>query len=76
MWLIKNIPMHHVKSEPRNQIQFYCLGQLVESDSLVRILDFFVDSIDLKSFGFKHVTPTDEGLHGIRAKQVGENIPH
>ena len=72
----KEYPHASRENEPRNQIQFYCLGQLVESDSLVRILDFFVDSIDLKSFGFKHVTPTDEGLHGIRAKQVGENIPH
>jgi len=62
--------MHHVKSEPRNQIQFYCLDQLVESDSFVRIIDFFVDSIDLKSFGFKHVTLKSEGRPPIHPAQL------
>lgn len=53
--------MHHVKSEPRNQMQMYCLDQLVDPNSFVRIIDFFVDTIDLKSFGFKHVTLNIEG---------------
>lgn len=53
--------MHHVKSEPRNQMQFFCLEQSIASDSFVRIIDFFVDTIDLKSFGFKHVTLKEEG---------------
>ena len=62
--------MHHVTSEPRNQIQFYCLDQLVEPDSFVRIIDFFVDSIDLKSFGFKHVTLKSEGRPPIHPAQL------
>jgi len=70
MQLIKNSPMHHVTSEPRNQIQFYCLDQLVEPDSFVRIIDFFVDSIDLKSFGFKHVTLKSEGRPPIHPAQL------
>lgn len=70
MQLIKNSPMHHVKSEPRNQIQFYCLDQLVEPDSFVSIIDFFVDSIDLKSFGFKHVTLKSEGRPPIHPAQL------
>jgi transposase len=53
--------MHHVKSEPRNQMQFFCLDQMVDPNSFVRIIDFFVDTIDLKSFGFKHVTLKEEG---------------
>ncbi len=53
--------MHHVKSEPRNQMQIFCLEQSIASDSFVRIIDFFVDTIDLKSFGFKHVTLKEEG---------------
>ena len=53
--------MHHVKSEPRNQMQIFCLDQMVDTNSFVRIIDFFVDSIDLKSFGFKHVTLKEEG---------------
>lgn len=62
--------MHYVKSEPRNQIQFYCLDQLVEPDSFVRIIDFFVDSIDLKSFGFRHVTLKSEGRPPIHPAQL------
>lgn len=53
--------MHHVKSESRNQMQIYCLDQLVAPNSFVRIIDFFVDTIDLKSFGFKNVTLKAEG---------------
>lgn len=53
--------MHHVKSEPRNQMQIYCLDQMVAPNSFVRIIDFFVDLIDMKSFGFKHVTLKEEG---------------
>ena len=53
--------MHHVKSEPRNQMQFFCLEQSIASDSFVRIIDFFVDTIDLQSFGFKHVMLKEEG---------------
>lgn len=62
--------MHHVKSEPRNQMQFYCLDQMVDSGSFVRIIDFFVDSIDLKSFGFKHVTLKSEGRPPIHPAQL------
>jgi transposase len=53
--------MQHVKGEERNQLQIFCLEQMVASDSFVRVIDFFVDSIDLASFGFKHVTFKEEG---------------
>jgi transposase len=53
--------MHHIKGEQRNQLQMICLEQVVAADSFVRIIDMFVDAIDLKSFGFKHVTINEEG---------------
>lgn len=53
--------MHHVKCEPRNQMQIFCLEQYIAQDSFVRIIDFFVDTIDLQSFGFKHVILKEEG---------------
>ncbi|HEY5589896.1 MAG TPA: IS1182 family transposase [Paludibacter sp.] len=53
--------MHHVKSEPRNQMQLFCLEQCVSPESFVRVIDFFVETIDLQSFGFKHVTLKEEG---------------
>jgi transposase len=62
--------MHHVKSESRNQMQIFCLEQMIAQDSFVRIIDFFVDTIDLKSFGFKHVTLKDEGRPPIHPAQL------
>jgi len=53
--------MQHIQGEGRNQLQIFCLEQMVASDSFVRVIDFFVDSIDLASFGFKHVTFKEEG---------------
>ncbi len=57
----KRFVMHHIPSQNRNQIQMLCLEQCVEKESFVRVIDAFVDLIDLKSFGFKHVTTNEEG---------------
>lgn len=62
--------MHHVKSEPRNQMQIYCLDQMVDPNSFVRIIDFFVDTIDLQSFEFKHITLKQEGRPPIHPAQL------
>jgi transposase len=53
--------MHHVKGQQRNQIQMICLDQVVSQDSFVRLIDMFVDAIDLESFKIKHVTTKEEG---------------
>ena len=53
--------MHHIKGQQRNQLQMICLDQLVAQDNFIRIIDLFVDAIDLKSFGIKNVTTNDEG---------------
>ena len=53
--------MQHIQGEERNQLQIFCLEQVIEADSFVRVIDFFVDSIDLASFGFKNVTFKEEG---------------
>lgn len=53
--------MQHIQGEERNQLQMFCLEQVIEADSFVRVIDFFVDSIDLASFGFRHVSVKEEG---------------
>lgn len=53
--------MHHVKGQARNQMQIICLEQVVAQDSFVRLIDLFVDAIDLESFGIKHVATKEEG---------------
>lgn len=39
----------------------FSLDSSISSDSFVRVVDVFVDSIDLKSFGFSHVECHEEG---------------
>jgi transposase len=53
--------MQHIQGEERNQLQMFCLEQVIETDSFVRVIDFFVDAIDLASFGFRHVSVKEEG---------------
>jgi len=53
--------MHHIKGEHRHQLCMFSLESSVAPDSFVRVIDAFVDTIDLKSFGFKNVDCGEEG---------------
>jgi len=53
--------MHHKQGEDRNQMFMFSLESAIASDSFVRVVDAFVDAIDLKSFGFSHVDCEEEG---------------
>ena len=53
--------MHHKQGEERNQMFMFSLESAIAANSFVRVVDVFVDSIDLKSFGFAHVECHDEG---------------
>lgn len=53
--------MHHIKGQVRNQFQMICLEQCVAQDSFVRLIDCFVDAINLKSFGFSHASLAGQG---------------
>ena len=53
--------MRHKHGEERNQLLMFSLESSIASNSFVRVVDVFVDSIDLKSFGFNHVVCHSEG---------------
>lgn len=53
--------MPHLAGEPRNQLIMLSLENSVPQDAFVRVIDAFVDAIDLESFGFDHTTSKDEG---------------
>jgi transposase len=53
--------MPHKQGEERNQMLIFSLESSVAPDSFVRVVDAFVDSIDLKSFGFAHAQCNEEG---------------
>ena len=53
--------MDHQQGTDRNQMMMFSLESAISPDSFVRVVDAFVDAIDLKSFGFAHVDCPDEG---------------
>ena len=44
--------MEHIQGSDRNQLIMLSLESAIPQDSFVRVVDAFVDAIDLKSFGF------------------------
>jgi len=53
--------MQHKRGEDRSQMFMFSLESGIAADSFVRVVDAFVDTIDLKSFGFAHVECQEEG---------------
>ena len=53
--------MHHVPGKNRNQRINRSLEELVEPTSFARIIDAFVDALDLESFGFTYFQLNEEG---------------
>jgi len=53
--------MNHKQGTDRNQMFMFTLDSSIAGDSFVRVVDAFVDTIDLKSFGFAHVECREEG---------------
>jgi hypothetical protein len=51
----------HKQGENRGQLFMFSLESSIAADSFVRVLDAFVEAIDLKSFGFAHVDCSLEG---------------
>jgi len=53
--------MDHKQGTDRNQMFMFCLESAIASGAFVRVVNAFVDAIDLKSFGFSHVDCQEEG---------------
>ena len=45
----------------RHQMQFSALEDLIAEDNVVRVIDAFVDMLDLKTFGFEHLETKNIG---------------
>ncbi len=53
--------MNHIQGFNRNQIRMVSLEQMVEPESMVRIIDAFVDMLDLEQFEFSYFSLNKEG---------------
>ena len=53
--------MHHKTGADRNQVQIFSLEEKVEKEALVRVIDAFVDKLDLEAMGFNYYKLNKEG---------------
>jgi transposase len=53
--------MGHVSGLDRNQTALISLEQFVDENNLCRVIDAFVNNLDLKEMGFKYAVPKDTG---------------
>jgi transposase len=53
--------MQHIQGENRDQMFMFSLESAIPADAFVRVVDAFVNAIDLNSFGFAHVECNEEG---------------
>ena len=53
--------MHHITGQDRDQIRMVSLGEIVEEESMARIIDAFVDMLDLASFQFTYFELNQHG---------------
>ena len=44
--------MDHIQGQDRQQMMITSLDQMVHKEAFVRIIDAFIDALDLESFGF------------------------
>lgn len=45
----------------RNQVMIITFDEMVAPDSTARVINYFIDSVDLGEMGFKNTTPATEG---------------
>lgn len=67
--------MHHIQGQNREQIRMISLEQMVEKNSLVRIIDAFVDMLDLEQFGFSYFKLNKEGRPPLSSLYPNEDLP-
>ena len=53
--------MQYRQKQDRFQLEFTCLDQMVAPDSFARVVDAFVDTLDVKALGFTNHTLNAEG---------------
>ena len=49
--------MHYIESFDRNQMMMTTWDSMVDSESTAKLIDAFVDSLDLSKYGVKEIAP-------------------
>ncbi len=64
--------MRYIQAEDRCQYttRFGCLDDSIEKNNLVRVIDYFVNELDLSKLGFDRATPKLNGRKGYNPKDL------
>ncbi len=64
--------MRYIIPEDRLQMQtnFGCLDDVIEANNIVRVIDFFIDELDIKALGFTRSEPHSKGRKPYNPKDL------
>lgn len=64
--------MPYLSGEDRNQVQMFpeCLDDYITEDNQVRVIDTFVDSLDVKGMGFTKCNTQGPGAPSYNPKDI------
>ena len=68
----RKVPMSHIPEGDRMQSRIMCLDDMVAKDSMVRIIDRFIDITDLEALGFQNTTPNIRGRSSYSPKTLAK----
>jgi len=60
----------YIQGTNREQQTYWSLEDMIEEESLVRIIDRFVETSDIKAMGFTRTQPAETGRPGYAAKPL------
>ncbi len=68
--------MRYIVPQDRYQIEsnFGCLDDMIEPNNIVRVIDYFVDGLDLKALDFTKAIPEAKGRKPYNPKQFVEIV--
>ena len=62
--------MNHIKTADREQVMMISLDELVENEAMVRVIDRFIEIVDVEKLGFKRCEPAQTGRPPYPTKEM------
>jgi len=62
--------MGYIEGTSRDQAMILVLDEMVASESMVRVIDRFVEVFDLGEIGFANIAPSQNGRPSYRKRQT------
>ena len=66
------VVMSFIEGTSRNQTAYWAMDDMVEEESMVRVIDLFIDKCDLGALGFTRTEPAATGRPGYAAASLAK----